>query len=97
VLIRAGDDIDRAADQRLQAFGAAREILDFDIETAIFEKAFTFRDGQWQIIEKRLAADAEDHFRLLRRALRKRRGHGERQGERRTDDFCEFHFSSRHS
>src|SRR5690606_19436442 len=65
VLIGTRHDIDRTADQRLQRFRTAAEIVDLDIEALVLEIALPLRDRQRKIIEELLAADAERELRLL--------------------------------
>ena len=79
VLVRAGDDVDAAADQRLQRARAAREVEDLDVQALGLEVALPLGDGQRQVVEQRLAADADRELGLLRR-LRERGGDGEREG-----------------
>ena len=67
VLVGAGDHVDRAADQRLQRLRAAAEIVDGDVEPLLLEVAEPLADGQRQIVERGLAADAEGDLLSLRR------------------------------
>ena len=75
VLVRAGDDVDAAAQQRLQRARTAREVLDLDVESFRLEIALLLGDGQRQVIEQRLAADADRELRLLGRLSERCRRH----------------------
>jgi hypothetical protein len=59
VLVGAGDDVDRTADQRLQRLRAAAEIIDGDVEALLLEISEPLADRQRQIVERGLAADGE--------------------------------------
>jgi hypothetical protein len=67
VLVGAGDHVDRAADQRLQRFGATTEIIDIDREPLLLEEAATLRDREGEVVQQRLATDPKRHLRLLGR------------------------------
>src|SRR5690606_26442228 len=68
----------RTADQRLQRFRAAGEVVDRDVQPFLLEEALALGDGQREVVEKRLAADAQGQVRLFRRGvLRRRRQHAE--------------------
>ena len=67
VLVGAGDDVDRAADQRLQRLRAAGEIVDRHVEALLLEIAELLGDGQRQVVQQALAADAERDLLLLQR------------------------------
>ena len=69
VFVGAGHDIHRTAHQRLQRLGAAREIVDRDVEPLLFKEALLFRNRQRQVIQQRLAADAKRHVCLFRRTF----------------------------
>ncbi len=63
--IGAGDDVDRAADERLQRLGATAEIVDLDVEPLLLEEALLLGDRKRQVVEELLAADAERQLGLL--------------------------------
>ena len=65
MLVGAGDHVDRAADQRLQRLRAAAEVVDGDVEALLLEIAEPLADGQRQIVQRGLAADAEGDLLLL--------------------------------
>ena len=65
MLVGAGDDVDRAADQRLQRLRAAAEVVDGDVEPLLLEVAEPLADGQRQVVERGLAADGEGDLLLL--------------------------------
>ena len=65
VLVRAGHEVGAAADQRLQRLRAAGEIGDLDVEALVLEIALPLGDRQRQVVEQRLAADADGELRLL--------------------------------
>ena len=81
VLVGAGHHVDGAADQRLQRLRAAAEIVDLDVEPLLLEEALPLGDGQRQVVEQRLAADAERQSRLLLGRLRAT-ARGQRHGSR---------------
>ena len=59
MLVGAGDDVDRTADQRLQRLCAAAEVIDGDVEALLLEISEPLADRQRQIVERGLAADGE--------------------------------------
>ena len=67
VLVGAGDDVDRAADQRGERLRAALEIVDLDVEPLLLEEAELLGERQRQVVERVAAADAELDVLLLRR------------------------------
>src|SRR5262245_65954675 len=67
MLIGAGDDVNRAADECLKGLRAATEIVDDDVEALLLEVAEPLGDGQRQIVERGLAADAQRDLPLLGR------------------------------
>jgi hypothetical protein len=77
VLECAGNHVDAAADQCLQCARAAGEVEDFDVEPFRLEIAVALGDGQRQVLEQRLAADADLQFAFLQRLA----GRGRNQGE----------------
>ncbi len=87
VLIGAGDDVGRAADQRLQRLRAAAEIGDGDVEALLLEVAEPLGQRQLQVIEQPLAADAERQVFLLRALRAGCAREGERQRQRGGDEF----------
>ena len=67
VLVGAGDEVDRPADQRSQRFRSAAEVVDRHIQALLLEVAEPFRDRQRQVVEQPLAADAERDLLLFDR------------------------------
>src|SRR5262245_22414441 len=67
MLIGAGDDVNRAADECLKGLRTAAEIVDDDVEALLLEVAEPLGDGQRQIVERGLAADAQRDLPLLGR------------------------------
>jgi hypothetical protein len=59
VLVRARHEVDAAADQRLQRARAAGEVEDLDVEPLGLEVALALGDRERQVVEQRLAADAD--------------------------------------
>ena len=80
VLEGARHDIDAAADDRLQGARAAGKVEDLDVEAFGLEVAVALGDRQRQVVEQRLAADADLELRLFER-LRGYRG-DDREHER---------------
>ena len=65
VLVGAGDDVDRTADQRLQRLRPTAEIVDGDVEALLLEISEPLADRQRQIVERGLAADGERQLLLF--------------------------------
>ena len=53
VLVGAGDDVGRAADQRGQRLRAALEVADLDVEALLLEVAELLGERERQIVERR--------------------------------------------
>ena len=85
VLVGARHEIDAAADQRLQCARTARKAEDLDVEPFGLEVALPLRDRERQVVEERLAADADRELGFFRRLGGGKRC-GQRQRERATKD-----------
>src|SRR5262249_62276348 len=82
MLVGAGDDVDRAAGERLQRLRAAAKVVDGDVESLLLEVTEPFGDGQRQVIKRGFAADGERHLLLFRSLSLGGTGKRERQGQR---------------
>jgi hypothetical protein len=68
MLVGAGGDVSAAAHQGLKRLRSALKVVDLDVEAGILEEALPLRDGERQIIQRRLTADRQHHLGLLRLA-----------------------------
>jgi hypothetical protein len=85
VLVGTGDHVDAAPDQRLQRLGAAGEVEDLDVEPLGLEVALLLGDGKRQIVEERLATDADGELGLFGRLRERGRGDGECDDQQRDE------------
>ena len=65
MFVRPSDHIDRTADQRLQGLCATAEIIDGGLDAFFLEEPLALGNGEGEVIEERLAADAEHQFRFF--------------------------------
>src|SRR5262249_50547405 len=87
----AGDAADGAAGERLQRLRAAAEVVDGDVEALLLEVAEPLCNGQRQIVERGLAADAQSDLLLFGR-LSLRGAHESQNGDKRCEEkFCLGH------
>ena len=72
MLVRAADDICRSSLHRLQGSGATGEIHNLDVQALGPEVTQLIGNGQWQVVERGLAANCNNDFGFFGLGLRQK-------------------------